>query len=111
MTVFSYQLCLGTPEIGKFEQLTVGSARIPLVVPTNPHAVILTTQHKLAWKAPKHFDYKVTGPLIETHRRFPKRTNVEFIRELKVSGKRASALVEVWERGAGATLSCGKAAR
>ena len=46
------------------------------------------------------------GPLIETHRRFPNRTNVEFV-ELKSSN---TIQVRVWERGAGITLACGTGA-
>lgn len=108
----AYELCLGEPEIGNLERLTIGKEKIPFwpVRTGNPHAVILTTKHKLAWKAPRGFDFKVFGPLVEHHRRFPLRTNVHFVRELKVRGAKAMAVVEVWERGAGATLSCGSGA-
>jgi diaminopimelate epimerase len=107
-----YELCLGDPEIGSMELLNVGKERIPFwpVRTGNPHAVILATQHKLAWKLPRSFNFKEWGPQIEHHRRFPKRTNVHFLREMKASGKRATAKVEVWERGAGATMSCGSGA-
>jgi diaminopimelate epimerase len=46
------------------------------------------------------------GPLIETHARFPSRTNVEFV---QVTGPSAIR-VRVWERGAGITLACGTGA-
>lgn len=108
----AYELCLGIPEIGNLERLQVGKDKIPFwpVRTGNPHAVVLTTRHKLAWKAPKGFRFKETGAAIETHRRFPQRTNVHFVRDLKVIGHKAVATVEHWERGAGATLSCGSGA-
>ncbi len=107
-----YEFCLGEPEIGSLENLEVGghTLRFWPVRTGNPHAVVLTTGHQLAWKPPADFSYKVFGPLVEKHGRFPEKTNVEFIREIEVKGKRASALVEVWERGAGATMSCGSGA-
>ena len=43
------------------------------------------------------------GPLIETDTRFPKRTNVQF---LKILG-RNDIQIEIWERGAGYTLASG----
>ena len=65
----------------------------------NPHAVIFVPD--VAGIPLEKF-----GPEIETHPRFPKRTNVEFVevlspREIKV---------RVWERGAGVTLACGTGA-
>jgi diaminopimelate epimerase len=48
-------------------------------------------------------DWRRLGRLIETHARFPERTNVEFIRV--VSRERIE--VRIWERGAGETLSSG----
>lgn len=108
----AYELCLGEPEIGNLERLSVGKDKIPFwpVRTGNPHAVILTTKHKLAWRAPKGFDFRATGPQIERHKRFPQRTNVHFVRELVARGGKAKARVEVWERGAGATMSCGSGA-
>jgi len=46
------------------------------------------------------------GPVIETDRRFPNRTNVEFVRILDES----TLEMRVWERGVGETLSCGTGA-
>ncbi len=107
-----YELCLGEPEIGSMETLSVAGQQIPFwpVRTGNPHAVVLTTEHKLAWKVPANFSYMELGPQIETHPRFPQKTNVEFIRSISLTGKKAVALVEVWERGAGATMSCGSGA-
>jgi diaminopimelate epimerase len=107
----SYEFSLGEPQVGPDETLKLGSEAIPMraVITGNPHAVILTAGPK-SWKAPKNFDYKITGPLIETHKRFPQKTNVEFLRKIQLKGKTAEVDVEVWERGAGATLSCGSGA-
>jgi diaminopimelate epimerase len=46
---------------------------------------------------------KQIGPLLETHLRFPNRTNVQFMRVLD----RANIQIEIWERGAGYTLASG----
>jgi diaminopimelate epimerase len=43
------------------------------------------------------------GPSIETHPLFPRRTNVQFMKVLD----RANIRIEIWERGAGYTLSSG----
>jgi diaminopimelate epimerase len=43
------------------------------------------------------------GPLLETHVRFPKRINVQFMKVLD----RANIQIEIWERGAGYTLGSG----
>jgi diaminopimelate epimerase len=43
------------------------------------------------------------GPLVETHSRFPERTNVQLVRVDSLS----EVTVGVWERGAGETLSSG----
>ena len=107
----SYEFSLGEPQVGPVETLQLGDESIPFraVITGNPHAVIVASGPK-GWKAPKGFDYKVTGPRIETHKRFPQKTNVEFLRQIQVKGKTAEVDVEVWERGAGATLSCGSGA-
>lgn len=65
----------------------------------NPHAVIFVDEFST-------YPVEEFGPCIETHPRFPKRTNVEFVR---VVGKNAIE-VRVWERGAGITLACGTGA-
>jgi diaminopimelate epimerase len=65
----------------------------------NPHAVIFVED----WG---RFPVEQFGPCIEKHVRFPKRTNVEFV---KVAGE-SKIQVKVWERGAGLTLACGTGA-
>jgi diaminopimelate epimerase len=106
-----YELSLGVPEIGAPGTLALGRERVPFVpVRTgNPHAVVWMAGPG-AWKAPRDFDYRKLGPRMETHPRFPKKTNVEFLRSLRVTGPVAEVGVEAWERGAGATLSCGSGA-
>lgn len=46
---------------------------------------------------------KLIGPLLETHARFPNRTNVQFMKVLD----RGNIQIEIWERGAGYTLASG----
>lgn len=65
----------------------------------NPHAVTFVDQ----WDG-IHLPH--LGPQIENHPRFPKRTNVEWV---KILGKNEIE-VKVWERGAGVTLACGSGA-
>lgn len=64
----------------------------------NPHAVLFVDRFD--------FDWAALGDEIEHHRRFPNRTNVEFVR---VVNRRCLEVAE-WERGAGATGSSGTGA-
>src|SRR5439155_11733163 len=43
------------------------------------------------------------GPLLETHARFPNRTNVQLMKVID----RNNIQIEIWERGAGYTLASG----
>lgn len=65
----------------------------------NPHAVIVVDNVA-------NFPVTYYGPLLETHRIFPKKTNVEFIEILNSS----EIKMRVWERGAGETMACGTGA-
>lgn len=65
----------------------------------NPHAVIFVDD---VLQVP----LESWGPALESHPRFPKRTNVEFVQILSPREIR----VRVWERGAGVTLACGTGA-
>lgn len=62
----------------------------------NPHTVILCSEisEEMARRL---------GPFIETDKRFPNRTNVQFMKVLS----RESIQLEIWERGAGYTLASG----
>ena len=83
------------------ELLTVGGReyRITAVSMGNPHAVIFVDTYDT-------LDLETEGRAIETHARFPQKTNVEFIQVLS----RTELNMKVWERGAGVTLACGTGA-
>jgi|GEM_PF-897048 len=61
----------------------------------NPHVVIIG-------EIPDNKRFRRIAPLIENHKRFPSRTNVEFLKILDSQ----RGLLRIWERGAGETLSC-----
>lgn len=65
----------------------------------NPHCIFFTDNID-------NIDLNVIGPLIENHKLFPKKTNVEII---EVINKRKIKM-KVWERGVGITLACGSGA-
>lgn len=65
----------------------------------NPHAVLVVDDVATA-------PVTALGPRLETHERFPQRTNVEFIEVVDDTHLR----LRVWERGVGETLSCGTGA-
>ena len=80
------------------EQITVGGSTFTFCAATigNPHCVLPLLE--ISAELAKQF-----GPLLETHLRFPNRTNVQF---LKVRDRR-NIQIEIWERGAGYTLASG----
>ncbi|MFH1126734.1 MAG: diaminopimelate epimerase, partial [archaeon] len=83
------------------EDLKAGNktVKVTCVSMGNPHCIIFVDD--------TGFDgFEQLGKAIETHRSFPKKTNVEFI---KVLG-RSEIDMRVWERGAGETLACGTGA-
>ncbi len=65
----------------------------------NPHAVLLVDDVKSA-------PVSGLGPLIECHRRFPRRVNAGFMQVLDPAHIR----LRVYERGSGETLACGTGA-
>ena len=65
----------------------------------NPHCVFQVADTRSA-------DVERLGPLVETHERFPERTNVGF---MAIRGRKAIDL-RVYERGVGETLACGTGA-
>lgn len=73
--------------------------KITCVSMGNPHAVTIV-------KDVESFPVQLYGPVLETHKLFPKRTNVEFIQILN----RSNIKMRVWERGAGETMACGTGA-
>jgi len=62
----------------------------------NPHCVIFVENVD---ETPVTY----VGPLIENHKSFPKRTNVEFVQVLSKNELK----IRVWERGCGETFACG----
>lgn len=73
--------------------------KITCVSMGNPHAVIFIDNVA-------GFPVTYYGPLLEKHKLFPKRTNVEFIEILNSS----EIKMRVWERGSGETMACGTGA-
>ena len=91
---------MGAVEVEATETIQVEGEEVELtpVSVGNPHAVIR--------REPDRAELLRLGPLVETHVRFPERTNVQLVR---VDGPHDLA-VGVWERGAGETLSSGTSA-
>lgn len=65
----------------------------------NPHCVIFLDDVE-------NFPVEKFGPLIENHKLFPKRVNVEFVKVLNMGELK----IRVWERGCGETFACGTGA-
>jgi diaminopimelate epimerase len=91
---------MGPVEVAPSETLDVDGEELELTPVTvgNPHAVIR--------RDPDPAEVRRLGPLVETHVRFPERTNVQLVR---VDAER-EVTAGVWERGAGETLSSGTSA-
>jgi diaminopimelate epimerase len=85
---------LGEVEIGDPEQIE--GLEVTRVRVGNPHAVVVGDPDEI----------ETVGPLLETHPRFPNRTNVQVAR-IDSSGR---VTARVWERGAGETRSSGTSA-
>ena len=65
----------------------------------NPHCVVFTDSLG-------SIDIKEIGPKFETHKKFPRKVNTEFVEVID----RSTLRMRVWERGAGITLACGTGA-
>ena len=85
---------LGEVVIGPEETID-GLTFVPVSV-GNPHAVVIGDPTQIG----------AVGPLLETHTRFPGRTNVQVAR---IDGP-GEVTARVWERGVGETLSSGTSA-
>ncbi|HEY6015772.1 MAG TPA: diaminopimelate epimerase [Gaiellaceae bacterium] len=83
-------------EVEVYERERVAGLEVTPVSVGNPHAVV---QGDPA-------DLPLVGPLLETHPRFPNRTNVQVAR---VDG-RGEVTARVWERGVGETQASGTSA-
>jgi len=94
------EMDMGPVEVGPTESLDLDGTSLEFtpVSVGNPHAVIR--------REPERAELLRLGPLVENHRRFPARTNVQLVRVDSPS----ETTVGVWERGAGETLSSGTSA-
>lgn len=93
---------IGRVDIGELESLQVTGERIELTTASvgNPHAVVFCDDD------PTRDALLRLGPLLETHPRFPSRTNVQ----LAHATSRHDVQALVWERGAGETSASGSSA-
>jgi diaminopimelate epimerase len=89
-----YESEMGEVEVGERE--TVEGIELTPVSVGNPHAVVEGDPD----------DLPRIGPLLETHERFPERTNVQVVR---VDGP-GVVTARVWERGVGETTASGSSA-
>lgn len=91
----------GRATVSPAETIEASGERVELVPVSvgNPHAVIFVDDVE---EAP----VTTLGPQIETHGRFPDRTNVEFVEVVSDHVLRQ----RTWERGCGETLACGTGA-
>jgi diaminopimelate epimerase len=83
-------------EVEVFQRERIAGLDVTTVSVGNPHAVVLGDPA----------DLPVIGPLLETHPRFPNRTNVQ-IAHIDAPGE---VTARVWERGAGETSASGTSA-
>jgi diaminopimelate epimerase len=89
-----FQSDMGEVEVGERE--TVDGIELTTVDVGNPHAVVLGDPDEVTR----------LGPLLETHPRFPNRTNVQVAH---VDGQ-GEVTARVWERGVGETTASGSSA-
>ena len=89
-----YESDLGRVEVGAPE--LVDGVELTPVSLGNPHAVVLDDPSRV----------RELGPRLETHPRFPQRTNVQVARV----DRRGEVTARVWERGVGETAASGTSA-
>jgi len=104
-----FTVLMGEP---RFASGSTGTERLELISqvgaqPIEFRAVDMGNPHAVTWmRDVAGFPLEVIGPQVETHPRFPNRTNFEIIEKTGSHSLR----VRVWERGAGITLACGTGA-
>ena len=86
-----YESELGSVEVGATE--VVDGVELTPVVVGNPHAVVVGDPERIG----------ELGPRLETHPRFPERTNVQVARV----DRPGEVTARVWERGVGETTASG----
>ncbi|HEV8180063.1 MAG TPA: diaminopimelate epimerase [Gaiellaceae bacterium] len=89
-----YESALGPVEVGAFEVVD-GIELIPVSI-GNPHAVVVGDPEQI----------RELGPRLESHPRFPQRTNVQVVRV----DRPGEVTARVWERGVGETAASGTSA-
>lgn len=96
----SVAMGVGEVEVGETETVDVAGEHVELTTVSvgNPHAVVRA-------RADRETLLRL-GPQLETHERFPERTNVQLV---EVDGPN-DITVLVWERGAGETSASGSSA-
>jgi diaminopimelate epimerase len=95
---FQFEMDMGRPEIIAERldlPLSSGPRDVTLVAVGNPQCAVPVTGFD--------FDWRAMGAEIESHARFPNRTNVSFVKPVD----RHTIDVRFWERGAGETMSSG----
>lgn len=99
--VSSISVCLGKYKILDEFELNILDKKFNInpVLVGNPHAVVFTNDVS-------NFEIEKYAPIIENHKVFPNKTNVEFVQIINPSHIK----VKVWERGSGVTLACGTGA-
>lgn len=99
--VSSVSVCLGECKVLDEFQLSILDTNFTItpVLVGNPHAVIFTEDLS-------KIETEKYAPLIENHKVFPNKTNVEFVQIINPN----LIKVKVWERGSGITLACGTGA-
>lgn len=88
-----------TPVIA--EPITAGGKEFMMTCVSmgNPHSVVFVDDVY-------DCDFETYGPLFESHERFPKRINAEFVKVIS----RTEVDMRVWERGSAETWACGTGA-
>ena len=89
-----YESDMGEVEVVARER--IAGLEVTAVSVGNPHAVVVGDPDDIA----------LIGPLLETHPRFPNRTNVQVVR---IDGP-GEVTARVWERGVGETTASGSSA-
>ena len=95
-TTFRFRADMGLPrEIAVGVELAIGDETVVATTLSmgNPHCVVFTERSKL----------RDIGPILERHRNFPDKTNVELVEP--IDGR--AIHMAIWERGAGETASSG----
>ncbi len=90
---------LESPVVEQPLEVAGQTIRVTCVSMGNPHCVVFVQE------ATDHWVLHI-GPMLETHRMFPARTNVEFVEVLGTNEVRQ----RTWERGSGETWACGTGA-